>query len=424
MIYVPETGGERNPQDTRLARLPRLLVVGTINRADILEMFESVRSQAELHFLEYSRNYEELLDVDRYEPYGAVRTWDDYRSADHLLDQLAPDRIVFLSISALNQVALRLAARERGIETVHVEHGYRLPLGQLTGHQPGPDLSGRWRRYLREPKRALLTHRFLLGSLAARRGSRADLTRYVRDVAAHGATEEILQRAAPLRRPDRYVSYSAECFAYHRALDRIQPGTEKVAFVGCPQFDHFVARPAANTDAEAVILVDHQLHNTGIMGWNDGFRKEWALRLHDVVSKRGLRLYVKTHPGDRSEVWTRWLHDDVELIDMPQLHELAPRARVVLGVASTLQLPLAGLPHTASISLEIHPHRGPSLSQRIVQAGVMKSAHSFDQLGDCLSAADNLVDEQSRHKEAFVERFLYRLDGRSGARFKDQLVGA
>jgi hypothetical protein len=89
---------------------------------------------------------------------------------------------------------------------------------------------------------------------------------------------------------------------------------------------------------------------------------------------------------------------------------------MALGVMSTLQLPLAGLDHMATVTVEVHPQPGEVLSRRLVEAGIAHSVASFEELATALDDAANLHETQLPHKAAFVERFLHRLDGRAGER--------
>src|SRR5437764_6141214 len=105
----------------------RFLITGTMSRTDILDMFRPLVASAQLAFVEYERNWGQGFDRSVYQPFGDLFTWEESRSADALVRRVQPDLVVLLFTSSLNQVALRAAARDRGIATVHVEHGYRLP---------------------------------------------------------------------------------------------------------------------------------------------------------------------------------------------------------------------------------------------------------------------------------------------------------
>jgi hypothetical protein len=404
-------------RSSRVSRIetPHLLIVGTMNRPDVVAMFKGVR--ARMTFLEYEDNWGVPLEPATYERYGEVTTWEQHRSADALLERLRPDRLAMISVGSREQVALRAAAGEHGLEVVHVEHGYRLPL--QTRMSPALDAT---RNEYRSP--GLRRHVFFLGSLARRRWRhRNALVRY-----AYGTVRDhshrLLVSSADLRRADRYVSYSPECFEFHRKADRVPlPVADRTIYTGVPQFDCFHDEPAG-VDPAAVLLVDHQLHNSGLLGWDAAFRHTWAERLFEVVCRQGKRtLYVKEHPGDRSRAWDTY--EGRGVVRLRSVGELADRSRstpVALGIMSTLQMPVIAQRHTAMVSLEIHPRKGPALSQRFVDAGVCEPVSSFAELSAALGRCDELHTRQVASKKSFTTQFLHRLDGRATQRLGDALV--
>jgi hypothetical protein len=248
--------------------------------------------------------------------------------------------------------------------------------------------------------------------------------RYAAMVMRSGVTVDVLRKSADWRRPRRYVSYSEECFAYHAEVDRVTDSDrDNVTYVGVPQFDEFVGSSSTQVDSRRILLIDHMLHNSGILGWDLAYRLQWVRELARVISELDLSLCIKTHPGDRSGVWDPYLSDRrFRLISMPELIELSGSASTVLGICSTLQLPLTGLPHTAAITLEIHPHPGHQLSDRIVQSGAALAVHTFSELTDALRGRSELAQMQQTSKPEFVRRFLYKLDGRAGERLRDALL--
>ena len=394
---------------------PHLLVVGTMNRPDVVSMFRHV--DARLTFLEYEDNFGVRLDPAFYEPFGDVTTWEGHRSVDRLLDELRPDRVAMISINSREQVALRVAARERGMEVVHVEHGYRLPLSTRLESEAES-------RGARHRSPGVMRHAFFLRSLAGRRErGRTQLARYAYGTVRH-RHHQLLLSSADLRRPDRYVSFAPECFAFHRDADRVPEAlAERTVYTGVPQFDPFRDEPG-EVDPDAVVLVDTQIHNAGIRGWDQGFRTAWVRELHEVVCTRAKKtLYVKEHPGDVTHAWAQY--DGRGVVRLESLDEVAERSRtapLALGIMSTLQMPVAALANTATITLEIHPKGGPPLSQRWVEAGVCEPVESFDELSAALARSDELRARQAPNKPSFTEQFLHRLDGRAGKRLGEALV--
>jgi len=402
---------------------PRILVVATMGRADLLAMFGEVAERAELTFVEYASTPNATPEL--YEPYGRLTTWEQHRSARSLLREIEPDLVVMLAIGIRNQLALRCEARHLGIPAIHLEHGYRLPVatqqvirGDRRRIAEGA-LTPRW------TKPSLAAHRFFAGSLL--RLPHADAARLARQAlpSIGGASIDALGAVADLRRPDRYVSFSPECFAFHRELDRVPAElADRTVFVGVPQFDCFRSDSGAGVpDSGTVVLVDHQLHNTGFLDWDPEFHRTWVRGIHAAVTSKGLRLAVKPHPGDRSSPWAEYADGSVEVVPtIEALEQRARSARIVLGIMSTLQLPLAGLDHTATITVEVHPRPGQVLSSRLVEAGIAHPVASFEELGAALDDVSGLHRGQLPNKPAFVEQFLHRLDGRAGERVTEAVL--
>lgn len=397
--------------------MPRLLVTGTMSRRDILEMFTVSRARAELIFVEYERGWGDGVDPRLYQDFGDLVTWEAYSSANKLLDQTGPDRLVFLFTNSLNQVALRVAARHRGIESIHAEHGYRPPIAaEINRYATAHTREGAHYSSFR-------THSFFARSLVRSGRSAGALAKYASAVRREGASPAVLRSFADLRRVDRYVSFSAECFDHHRDVDLLPAAlSESVVFTGIPQFDDF--RITSTSEPErSILLIDHQLHNARIFGWDERFRRAWVERLVSVAKRAGFKLFVKLHPGDRSDSWRNcWGDPGVQIVQREDLGTLARRVSVVLGTCSTLQLPFAALPHVAMITLEIHPEPDVFASRRFVEAGVAEPVRDFSELLVALEKSDELRVSQEPFKAAFTKRFLERLDGRAGERLAAALT--
>lgn len=413
------TDGSTRRRNRHVSR-PRILVVATIGRPDILTMFERLAERAELTFLEFAST--PGLTPALYEPYGHLTTWEEHRSARSLLRSLEPDLLAMLGIGARNQLALRCEARRQGVRVVHLEHGYRLPVATRRSLSVGRHEDG---EAPERPRSSLAAHRFFAATLTRLPPQQAArLLRYALP-SVGGASVDTMAGIADLRRADRYISFAPECFEFHRELDRVPPElAERTIYVGVPQFDRF--RAGADTveaDSGTVVLVDHQLHNAGLLGWNRTFHRQWAACIHEAVVASGRRLVVKAHPGDADSPWTGYTDGSVEMVPSIELLERRARAaRVALGVMSTLQLPLAGLDHMATVTVEVHPQPGEILSQRLVEAGVAQPVTSFEDLAAALDDAAALHERQLPHKAAFVERFLHRLDGRAGERLTEAVL--
>jgi hypothetical protein len=409
-------------------RKPAILVTGTIDRPDILSMFRDVGDSAALTFVEYYFNWGIKCHPEHFEGYGPLRFWDEFRHANDLLDQLRPDRIVFFYISSLNQVALKVAAQQRGIPTLHLEHGFRQRYADSVDHalvSVGVRRRLNLAKLRREFPHIVRNHAFFMRSVPQLRPPvRQELFRYGLRSYARGLSLGARSEFGRLRQPDRYIAFSPEILEYHRVQDAMSAeDMQRVTYIGLPQFDPYCNLPVAPIDPRNVILIDHQNHSGKLYGWTIEFRHEWVRKIHETITALGLRLFVKQHPGDLSNAWAPYLDKgNVEIIDHDRLRALLPSTRLILGGFSTMQLPVTGLPHTVLITLEIHPDAGVHGSKQFIDAGVAAPVTSFEQLRSNLIDVERLAAEQSRHKAAFVEQFLHKMDGNAGARLREVLI--
>ena len=409
---------------------PSILVTGTIDRPDIIAILRDARSQARFTFLEYSFHHGSRSHPEYYAGYGPLRFWNEFRHANALLDEIRPDKIVFFYVNSLNQVALNLVARQRGIRTYHLEHGFRQRYEETVEGEVEQKQSRKARfdplKLQREFRDIAGNHAFFARSVLGLEGTkRRALARFGYEIYVHGPSTHVLRRYAAIRQPDRYVSFSPECFEFHRVQDDLTAADmARVEHVGLPQFDHLAALPQAKVDPRNVVLVDHSLHQHGIYGWTPEFRTTWVRKIYDIIRQLDLKLWVKQHPFDSSAAWAPYLDSGhVEVVDSERLAAIIPSTGMVLGLYSTMQLPLAAMAHVAFITLEIHP-RPPRLyaSQPFIDAGVAAAATDFDQLSAMMARRDHLLEVQVPAKPAFIRQFLHRMDGESGARLRDAIL--
>jgi hypothetical protein len=420
---------ERVPQKPPGASGVDALIVGSIDRPDLLANFKRLQGRARLAFVDYRFNYGVELHPEHYRPYGQVVCWDEFRDAEALLNQIAPRRVAFFFYSSLTQIALKLVAQRRGIPTYHLEHGFRLRFDEYVNFEESRPAPSRWRALLRRSPRELSCswkeHAFFWRSIPwIEPVKRRQLMTYAAGLYRGNRSPRLRRNFAEVRRVDEYVAYAPEDFLQRWQEDLLNVDNfQGVHFIGAPQFDHLCGLPADSVDPRNVILVDHMFHNAGIFGWTLDFRRAWTARIADIVRRLGLRLLIKLHPGDGSRAWDPYLSPgSIEVIDHDGLCRALPRTRLVLAGVSSMQLPLAAMGHTVLITLDIHPEAHQKPSAVFEQAGVGCAVTTFDELEAALRDAERLDAEQAPHKQRFREQFLGPMDGRAGDRLREILT--
>ena len=406
---------------------PRVLVVGTIHRRDLLSMFDEVRGSAELAFLEYRDAFATEVGSGVYAAYGPIRYWSEFANVVELLEALKPERIFFMAHTSLNQLVLNQAARERSIATFHLEHGFRLPFRDsrsAAAFDLKPNPASTLRKLIRGDTDRARAHAFFFRSLPLlRRATALRLVRFALSYYRHGESQSLLLDFADIRRPNAYVAFSPATMAFHKEQDQVS--NEPVRYVGIPYFDSLAPVRPTTVDPKNVILIDHQLHSgTGAFGWTPAYRHLWVREIAKLIESRGMRLFIKQHPGDKSDAWRPYLREgSFELIDLVALAEVVRTTGLVVGVYSTMILPLAALRHTANVLLEIHPEPGNLPGQSLVDAGVVEPVTDFGQLAAFLDDPSALLERQLPRKERFEAEFLYRFDGQSSKRLAELIAG-
>ena len=348
---------------------PRIMVVAALGRRDIVSMFDLLVGQAELTFVEYARNWGHGLDPAAYEGYWSS---DDLGGA-----QLAPmlcwipcAPLAWRCCQSARETSLHCAQPPDDAESLSTMSSTATacprPFDRIPRSQ-GPRRSG--------PRSTVRANRFFLDSTIREGFPGAVRLAEVGFRATVDGGAVAHPRLARARRPDRYVSFSEECFEYHRVADRVPVElANRTVFVGVPQFDCFAYKGSAPKEDRLAVMADHQLHNVGMRGWTVEYRRDWARRLEQTLRASSWRLVLKRHPGDMEDVWRDSdpaFIEQVETIDELAAH--ADAASLVLGTGSTLQLPLMASPGAAALALEIHPRPGPALSGRIIEAGVAEA---------------------------------------------------
>lgn len=392
-----------------------ILVLADYCRADILYFFEDLAKQFNLYFLYYS--YKEDVPNNIFEPYGKTLFYYQYPTAFSLLKEISPEKVLFFDLETLNQVALLCASKEMGIETFHVEHGYR-----------NTDLiryifsiKTTKKNYQPKKKPALLhkiRNRLFYISTAFLSKQKSKLNYFYKEKRSRNSLQANVLLGEMKLVPDCFISFSPKIFNYHREIFQL-PSSARVKYIGFLHSDRYYTEHEFDISSKKIVFIDACYHLAGYFGMTEEFVTAFYRQLNETCEANGYQLLVKKHPADLSSVIEA---AGVKIIDEVDFKARMSEFSIIAGDYSTLFLILIGCPGTLGFCFNMFPDKtfDPVAFQK--PYGITKEITRFEDLAQILSDENNLKNTYSSQRLAkarFVEEYLYKLDGKARKRFID-----
>lgn len=401
--------------DTAAQRRLRILACWDYARPNWVMPLEGLVSRGhEVVYLAYR------TPADEPEPCGLPtgrerRYWCDFRSGQHLLDEVRPDCVVMMGTEGAWTISTIVAARRRGIPTVVLQHGVFSPVAQYESS------AARVRaRVDANPRDRLPALQFLARSLASRPTELARAVRYLIAAARESAWLAAPRHPLSSRRADRYLVASDRAGDFHRQMDHV--GDERLRVVGLPEFDVLLRDDVPPPRQNSAVLIDTPHTGTPHMApVISGEAKLAGLRrLAEDLVAQGWRFTVKLHPGSFADDWAS--DDDIiNFVRDSDPAEVIGAADVVLGFDSTLLV--AAIRHRPVVMLSGLRSSHGWLGPLAVETGAVDAVIDWREISSAdVIRADRDEAKSRRGRERFVEQVLGPIDGRALDRIEAELL--
>ncbi|GEM_PF-3364322 len=349
--------------------------------------------------------------------------WSDFSSAQDLLDQIKPQKVIFMSIDSPLTIALNSVARKMQIRTVFLQHGLMHSLKmydevqrrgtplQVKTQEPSKNALARrnfilkfFLSSLRFYNLKLLIYQFRL-SLLERKHSKA--------IAKSKVYSDLVLA-------DKYIVYTRENAKVLSERDKVSD--EKLIPVGIPEFDIFFE---TQSDTETYIepymlLIDYPMaevkeyNNTGA-GYTKKEVNNMYLALSDYAKAKGCSLKIKLHPYSyESEFMVQ--DKNITYLRHADTKDLILKSKLIFGAVSSLMLP--ALVFKAVVLIEVFENSDFAL--RLQELGMCDSFTVKEIINGALISAKPKMN--SRNKDLFVNEYLYKTDGQSMKRVISELL--
>lgn len=398
------------------ARRLRVLLCWGYHRRGWVAPFEHLNREIDFHYLFFrNKEEEECSYTDQPRHY-----WNDFSRAQEILDQIEPDRLVFMSLSGLRPIALNMAARRRGIPTFIFQHGYFRSLENYLSLSAPRQRAAAGTKATAPPSSASQAVRFMLRSnvLAQPIDSLRAITLLLESRRAGHYRSQLRFRFRG-RMPDRYITYSEVTSQIHRQLDDAR--SSSIIPIGIPEFDPIFRTLASSKQGsnQSVLLIDspNAENRYGSTTMSVETKARFFTDLSLRLGRRGHSLVVKLHPETYDASWLPALENTTYVRD----HDVAPlieEARACIGFDSTLVIPAIIARPTMLFELS-----ESTLMTSARELGVAIVIHGLECSDEHLDA---LLDGEERPAEQlgkFTQRFAHSADGNATRRLADALRG-
>ncbi len=344
-----------------------------------------------------------------------IRYWTEFDNAQHILESVRPDAIVFQGIASPRTVALNVIAKAARIPTYVLQHGtyYTIEdslrearaMGQVLARTPR--LAGQFQMTAKESTSHAVEflHRSLKGARALDIPLVLAFSAFIRAARVHALPLRAFR--FPGRLPTATICHSPHNEVVARQIDGDGPPR---IIIGNPEYDDYF-RQAATLDltGDYYLFIDSIVAapELNVSTMSVASATSIYRRLSAFAAARGKRLVVKLHPLFATTAWLPRDLPNVDWVSHAELPELLRCAIGCFGYFSTLLLHAAWLKPVCLIEhipLDIGREFAACAGAPVVSAEYFDPA-SFE------------FRSRSPHAATELERrFFWKADGRATER--------
>lgn len=389
--------------------MKRILINWYYTRFDLTEYLLRFADEMEIIFL-FKQVPETEPDYLKGKKNISIVYWGDFKTPYQLLRSVYPDIVVFADLEAFNQIALNIAARNKGITTYVLQHGIR------GAYEVDEALSADEKSTpIQLNNTSFWSLRFLFSAIRPKNFS--ELPRFLRFVYARKSNEltvALYQYQFELRRADYYIEFSQANTDYHRKRDGVPE--HRFIVVGNPLFDEMFTYLNNSSSkgiqgnycllidcpfTEAVFYKDHGIGSTE--------KRKYLQRLAKWTQNNGYTLKVKLHPLSYKNT-DLYIDPSIEYVKQADLKLLIAGAAVVFFIHFSSITPVV-LPFKPCIYFHSSLHTHTILFQKL-------GLEPFPLFGFDEKNKD-LLDRAKKVSLDVLQPFLFSTDGKAAERIKE-----
>lgn len=267
--------------------------------------------------------------------------WKDYLTPYHLLNEIKPDKIIFLEIIDFWQIPLIIASKSRKTTTFFLEHGIGNDVDHVISRfKEDPSVGKKAIHYfakLKENFTGVVRNRFFYLSVFFVITGLASKCKYLL-LLLYMKIYTPIHALSKLKFPERTPDY-AILFNENNVLPFLLYNTiERSSIItnGVPLFDRFYKD--AFIEEDYIVFIEHPYLEEKILDWDLHFHEKVARTLEKYAVDNKMKIYVKLHPKSNKNTWMSYGLDPfcINILQEEDVTALLLNSRLILSYSSTL----------------------------------------------------------------------------------------
>ncbi|RNI25755.1 polysialyltransferase family glycosyltransferase [Rufibacter latericius] len=389
------------------SKLTILLIWGYQRKGWILP-FEKLKEEFNFVYLHYVSPEQE---TDCFTQQKRIY-WQKFTDAYQLLEEVKPSKIVFMSIFNGLDIALNIAAKNKGIKTFILQHGMFTTYADYRAREVKYKNISEVKQDLESGVPAPLTFSsFAFLKKTLKWSDYLGLSKYpfyyylLKKESQLYAAKHIRFKG---RMPDKYICYTPKSAIIHFEIDKAAP--QDVFYIGNPEFDTFLQ----TWDSLQPINEEYYLHvDQAFAGSRFGERmvtKEEMIsfwfKLNAFCMNKNARLKIKLHPENFKSDWLP-THPNIDWIkESNEIERLIKSSKGCFGFFSTLIIPAVYFKKTILFKLSDSEIQNDMLKMGMIRLLDFSKFNSED------IEFDSFVKKQD-DLNVFEKNYFYKIDGKS-----------
>ncbi|HEY9049464.1 MAG TPA: polysialyltransferase family glycosyltransferase [Ohtaekwangia sp.] len=388
----------------------KILLVWPYRRADWIEVFDRMKDDFDFVFLSVIHpSFDEVQPPS----YAEIIYWYSFQNAQDVLNKVAPDKIIFMSLDSALSIALNIAAKSAGIRTYILQHGI------YSNYKDYRVRERQWRKknvvkkvdaVKREVKFSSVS--FLVKSLKpSQRWMIVSFVLYTYWSRKKGYYWASRYFSFSGKIPTYFLCFSPRNATIHKQIEK--PRVEQLLYIGSPELDKFLVAEQPVTTDKFYLHIDQAFaeHSLGEELVSQAKMTDFYQTLNAFCKSHQAKLYIKLHPESYRTSWFPQDENIVYLKHTPNLSAYVQQAEGCFGFYSTMVIPAIYWKKVILFRLNY------SFMQEQIEA--LKTAPVLNFWNFRLE--DISFDFEKENMEKFKLEFFYKTDGQSLQRLKDFL---